>query len=190
MAIRRSDKVRLAELAGPRIWAKREEVEQRVKLRDHVSFCILIGALLTIEGVDGETTCIARELRDAEAKLAAIPDTDELDEADDAYLARTSWVDDWQPKPRCRPPLVEEPAERDIERRMKRYRTDLKDADPTRMSAFELYAWCLSKHGETYAEAAAAAAKAAEDLLLRLDALPDEPTQQDIEQALSAEENQ
>jgi hypothetical protein len=190
MAIRRSDRVRLAELAGPRIWPRRIEVERRVRLREHLSFCVLVGALLAIEDVDVETTCIARELRDAQAELDAIPDTDELEEADEAYLARTSWVDDWQPRPRYRPPLVDEPIERDIERRMKRYRTDLKDRDLAKMSVIDLYAWCLSKHGETYAEAAAAAQKAAANLLLRLDELPDEPTDEDIERALLAEENQ
>ena len=157
--------MRLARLAGPRLRAKRQEIERRVEFRDRFSFCALVGILLEIEGVDPETTCIARQCREAEAELAAIPDTPELEEADAAYLARTSWVDNWQPKPRYRPPRVEEPIEREIERLMTRYRTDLKDADLTKMSSFDLYTWCLSRHGETCAEAAAAAQKAAEDLL-------------------------
>ena len=58
------------------------------------------------------------------------------------------------------------------------------------MSAFDLYTWCLSRHGETYEEAAAECKKAAKDLLLRLNNLPDGPIQEDIAPVLSAEENQ
>ena len=58
------------------------------------------------------------------------------------------------------------------------------------MSAFELYTWCLSRHGETYDEAAAECVKAAKDLLLHLDKFPDDPAEEDIERARSAEENQ
>ena len=53
---------------------------------------------------------------------------------------------------------------------MTRYRTDLTDIDLATHSPVELFAWCLSQHGESYDEAAAAAAKAAENLLLRFDA--------------------
>jgi len=111
-------------------------------------------------------------------------------QADEAYLARTSWVEDWQPRSRYRPPRAEEPVEREIERLMQRYRTDLNDSDPTKMSAFDLCAWCLSRHGESYEEAAAAAQKAARNLLLAIDGLPEDPTDEDIERAVSALENQ
>ena len=194
MAIHRSDRVRLARLAGPRLRAERAEVERRIKLRDRTRFRTAVGLLLQLEGIDPEATCVAGEIEEAEAELAAIPDTEALREADEAYLARTSWVDEWKPRPRYRPPVVEEPIERKIERRMKRYRTDLKNADLTRMSVFDLYCWCLSHYSDNYNEAAAASGKAAEraakDLLLFLDTLPDDPTDEDIERALSAEENQ
>jgi hypothetical protein len=58
------------------------------------------------------------------------------------------------------------------------------------MSAFDLYCCCLSKHGTSYAEAAPKAQEAAENLLLRLDGLPDDPTDEDIERAVYAQENQ
>ena len=193
MAIRRSDRVRLARLAGPRLWAERAEVEQRDQWRVRRSFALRVALLLCVEEVDPESTCIGDRYREAQVALDAIPDTPELQKADDAYLARedAGWVDDWQPKPRYRPPPREEKTfESEIERLMGRFRTDCKDMDITKHSPFELYAWCLSKHGETYAEAAAAAQKAAENLLLRLDDLPDDPTDEDIERALSDEENQ
>jgi hypothetical protein len=193
MAIRPSDRRRLARLAGPRVWAKREEVERRVKLRDQIGFCVLVGTLLTIEGVDPETTCIPARVGEAQAELAAIPDTPELEQADEDYLAREDpgWVDDWQRKARYRPlPREEKTPESEIERLMGRYRTDCKDVDLSTRSSFELYAWCLSRHGATYEEAAAECDKAAEDLLLRLDELPDDPTPEDIERVLLAEEKQ
>jgi hypothetical protein len=194
MAIRRSDKVRLARLAGPRLWEERRVVEERVKLRDRARFRTAVGVLLCLEGIDPETTCIARAIEEAEAALDAIPDSEELERTDEAYLARTSWFDEWQPKSRYRPPRVEEPIERDIERRMKRYRTDGKNPDLAKLSVFDLYCWCLSHYGESYDEAAGASGKAAEeaakDLLLFLDTLPDNPSDEDIERAISARKNQ
>ena len=190
MAIRPTDKRRLARLAGPRIWEERRAVERRVELCERVSFCDVVGVLLEMEGIDPETTCIPARLRKAQAELNAISDSEELEKADEAYLARTSWVEDWQPRSRYRPPRAEEPVEREIERLMQRYRTDLNDSDPTKMSAFDLCAWCLSRHGESYEEAAAAAQKAARNLLLAIDGLPEDPTDEDIERAVSALENQ
>ena len=186
MAIRRSDRARLARLAMPLVAAKRSEVEERVKLRDRLSFCLRVAILLAVEEVDPESTCIVQRYREAEAELAAIPDTPELEKADEEYLVRwdASWIDDWQPKPRYRPPRVEEPIEREIERLMKRYRTDLKDSDLTKMSAFDLYAWCLSRHGAIYNEAAVECEKAAENLLLLLDESPEDATEEDIEQSI------
>jgi len=187
MTIRRSDKARLARLAAPRLWAKRHEVEHRVELRDDVRFCTLVRIMLMVEGVDPETTCVPRDLRDAQAKLAAIPDTPELKQADEDYLAREdpSWIDDWQSKPRYRPPpRQEKTAKGEIERLMGRYRTDCKDMDITKYSQFELFAWCLSRHGATYREAAAECAKAAKDLLLDLGLLPEGASAADIEQSI------
>jgi hypothetical protein len=187
MAIRRSDRARLARLAGPRLWAKRNEVERRVELREDVRFCTLVSIMLTAEGVDPETTCVPRHLREAQAELAAIPDTPELEDADDDYLAREDpgWIDDWQPKPRYRPPpRQEKTAKGEIERLMGRYRTDCKDMDITKHSDFELFAWCLSQHGATYREAAPECAKAAKDLLLDLGLLPQGATEKDLEDSI------
>ena len=193
MAIRVSDRRRLAALADPRRREERHAVEERVALRKRLSFFGRVAILLAVEEVDPESTCIADRYREAKAALAAIPDTPELEKADAAYLARSDgrWNEDWQPRPRYQPPpRVEEPIKSAIERLMMRYRTDLRDSDLTKMSAFELYAWCLSRHGETYEEAAADCKKAAKDWLLRLNNLPDDPTQEDISPVLSAEENQ
>jgi hypothetical protein len=193
MAIRRSDRVRLARLADPRLREERLAVEERAALRKRLNFFRRVAILLAVEDVDPESTCIARKLREAEAALAAMPRIPELAKTDTGSLARSDArsIGDWQPRSRDQPPpRIEEPIKGAIERLMTRYRTELMDADLTRMSAFDLYAWCLSQHGETYAEAAAAAQKAAANLLLRLDELPDEPTDEDIERALSAEENQ
>jgi hypothetical protein len=185
--------MRLARLAGPRLREERRAVEERIALRKRLGFFGRVAILLAVEEADPESTCIADRYREAKAALAAIPDTPELAKADAAYLARSAgrWSEDWQPRPRYQPPpRVEEPIKSAIERLMRRYRTDLRDSDLTKMSAFDLYAWCLSRHGETYDEAAAECEKAAKDLLLRLDRLPDDPTEEDIERALSAEENQ
>jgi hypothetical protein len=193
MAIRVSDRRRLAALADPRLREERHAVEERVALRKRLSFFGRVAILLAVEEVDPESTCIADRYREAKAALAAIPDTPELEKADAAYLARSDgrWNEDWQPRPRYQPPpCVEEPIKSAIERLMMRYCTDLRDSDPTKMSAFKLYAWCLSRHGETYEEAAAECEKAAKDLLLRLNNLPNDPTQEDIAPVLSAEENQ
>jgi hypothetical protein len=193
MAIRVSDRRRLAALADPRRREERHAVEERVALRKRLSFFGRVAILLAVEEVDPESTCIADRYREAKAALAAIPDTPELEKADAAYLARSDgrWSEDWQPRPRYQPPpRVEEPIKSAIERLMGRYRTDLRDSDLTKMSAFDLYTWCLSRHGETYDEAAAACQAAAKDLLLRLDQLPDDPTEEDIDRVLSAEENQ
>ena len=187
MAIRRSDKARLARLAGPRIWAERAPIEQRVKLRDNVRFYTLVEIMLMVEDVDPETTCVPGRLREVQAKLAAIPDTPELAEADEDYLAREdpSWIDDWRPKPRYRPPPREEKtAKGEIERLMGRFRTDCKDMDITKHSPFDLFAWCLSRHGATYREAAPECAKAAKDWLLDLGLLPEDMTTEDIEQSI------
>ncbi len=168
MAIRRADRARLARLAGPRLREAHDAVEDRAKLRNKLCFFRRVALLLAVAEVEPESTCIARRLHEAEAALAAIPDTPELAKADEAYLAclDTRSIDDWQ-TPRYRPPpRVEEPIKSAIERLMTRYRTDLTDIDLATHSPFELFAWCLSRHGATYDEAADKARKAAEDLLL------------------------
>jgi hypothetical protein len=171
MAIRPTDRRRLARLAGPRIWARREEVERRVALRERFSLCLLVAVLLEIEGVDLGTTCVPARLDEAVAKLDAIDDTPESEQADEAYLARSSWIDDWQPKSRYRPPLRQElTAEGEIEQRMRHYRTDAA-IDFARASLFDLYAWCLSRHGASYREAAAECQKAANGSSKRFAAL-------------------
>ena len=192
MAIRVSDRRRLAALADPRLREERYAVEERVALGDRFSFCLFVAILLDLAEIDPESTCIMREFREAEAALDAIPDTPELEKADDEYLARwdASWIDDLRPRSRYRPPLREEKTvEGEAERLMKRYRAG-GEIDVATAPAFDLFAWCLSRHGETYDEAAAECEKAAKDLLLRLDKLPDDPTEEDIERVLSAEENQ
>ena len=178
MAIRRADRARLARLAGPRLREAHDAVEDRAKLRNKLRFFRRVALLLAVAEVEPESTCIARRLHEAEAALAAIPDTPELAKADEAYLAclDTRSIDDWQ-TPRYRPPpRVEEPIKSAIERLMTRYRTDLTDIDLATHSPFELFAWCLSRHGPTYDEAADKARKAAEDLLLLIDELPNDPT--------------
>ena len=178
MAIRRADRARLARLAGPRLREAHDAVEDRAKLRNKLRFFRRVALLLAVAEVEPESTCIARRLHEAEAALAAIPDTPELAKADEAYLAclDTRSIDDWQ-TPRYRPPpRVEEPIKSAIERLMTRYRTDLTDIDLATHSPFELFAWCLSRHGATYDEAADKARKAAEDLLLLIDELPNDPT--------------
>jgi hypothetical protein len=194
MAIRRNDRRRLARLAMPLVATKRNEVERRVQWRAEVAFCEHVEALLRLEGVDPESTCILRHLREAEAQLAAIPDTPALQEADEAYLARldTRWVDEeWKRGQRYRPPPREEKTfEGEVERLMGRYRTDIQNKDLTKASVMELYAWCLSRHGATIEEATADIAKAVKNLQLRLDQLPDDATEEDIERALLAEEHQ
>lgn len=187
MAIRQSDRARLARLAGPRLWARRHEVEHRFGLREDVRFCTLVGIMLMAEGVDPETTCVPRHLREAREALAAIPDTPELEQADDDYLDREDpgWIDDWQPKPRYQPPpRQEKTAKGEIDRLIGRFRTDCKDMDITKHSLFDLFAWCLSKHGASYAEAAPECAKAAKDLLLDLDLLPEGATAKDLEDSI------
>jgi hypothetical protein len=193
MAIRRTDRMRLARLAGPRLREERHAVEERVALRKRLSFFGRVAILLAVEEVDPESTCIAERYREVEVALATIPDTPELEKADAAHMARSGarWSEDWQPRPRYQPPpRVEEPIRSAIERLMMRYRTDLSDSDVTKMSAFELYAWCLSRHGETYEEAAAECKKAAKDLLLRLDGLPDDAESDDSERAHLAQQSQ
>jgi len=178
MAIRRADRARLARLAGPRLREAHDAVEDRAKLRNKLRFFRRVALLLAVAEVEPESTCIARRLHEAEAALAAIPDTPELAKADEAYLAclDTRSIDDWQ-TPRYRPPpRVEEPIKSAIERLMTRYRTDLTDIDLATHSPFELFAWCLSRHGATYDGAADKARKAAEDLLLLIDELPNDPT--------------
>ena len=192
MAIRRTDRLRLARLAGPRLRDARDAVEERARLRNRLCFFRRVTLLLAVAEVDPERTCIARRLDEAEAALAAIPDTPELAKADEAYLAclDTRSIDDWQ-TPRYRPPPhVEEPIKSAIERLMTRYRTDLTDIDLATHSPFELFAWCLSRHGATIDEAAEPIAKAAENLLLAAGALPDEAAPDDPERADLTEENQ
>ena len=143
MAIRRTDRLRLARLAGPRLRDARDAVEERARLRHRLCFFRRVTLLLAVAEVDPERTCIARRLHEAEAALAAIPDTPELANADEAYLARldTRSIDDWQTTPRYRPPRrVEEPVKSAIERLMTRYRTDLTDVDLATHSPVELYA--------------------------------------------------
>ena len=65
---------RLARLAGPRLWARRHEVQHRVELRDRIRFCLLVGMLLEIDGVDPNTTSVARTLREARAAAAVVHD--------------------------------------------------------------------------------------------------------------------
>jgi hypothetical protein len=194
MAIRRGDRQRLARLAMPLVWAERHAVERRVELRKSVAQSELIEGLLLLEGVDPESTCVMRDLREAEAALAAIPDTPELRETDDDYLARadTRWIDEeWERGRRYRPPPRAQKTFRgEVERLIGRYRTDVRDKDLTKASPLELLAWCLSRHGATVDEAADDVEKAAADLLLLLDELPEDATPEDIECALLAQENQ
>src|SRR5205085_8190126 len=129
MAIRRTDRLRLARLAGPRLREARHAVEDRARLRNKLCFFRRVALLLAVAEVEPESTCIARRLHEAEAALAAIPDTPELAKADEAYLAclDTRSIDDWQ-TPRYRPPpRVEEPVKSAIERPMPRYRNRLPD---------------------------------------------------------------
>jgi hypothetical protein len=192
MAIRRADRARLARLAGPRLREAHDAVEDRAKFRNKLCFFRRVALLLAVAEVEPESTCIARRLHEAEAALAAIPDTPELAKADEAYLAclDTRSIDDWQ-TPRYRPPpRVEEPIKSAIERLMTRYRTDLTDIDLATHSPFELFAWCLSRHGATYDEAADKARKAAEDLLLLIDELPNDPTLGDPARTDLIEEHQ
>ena len=194
MAIRPNDRRRLARLAMPLVYARRAEASRRVELRQSVRFLEHLHALLLLEGIDPERTCVARSLREAEAKLAAIPDTPELRKTDAAYLARTDsrWIDEeWERGRRYRPPPREEKTfAGEVERLIGRYRTDCRDIDLATRSQIELFAWCLSRHGATIDEAAADVATAARDLLLLLDQLPDDAAPEDIERALSAAENQ
>ena len=193
MAIRRADRARLARLAGPRLREAHDAVEDRAKLRNKLCFFRRVALLLAVAEVEPESTCIARRLHEAEAALAAIPDTPELEKADEAYLAclDTRSIDDWQTTPRYRPPRrVEGPVKSAIERLMTRYRTDLTDIDLATHSPFELFAWCLSRHGATYDEAADKARKAAEDLLLLIDELPNDPTLGDAARGDLIEEHQ
>jgi len=185
--------MRLARLAGPRLREERHALEERVALRKRLRFFGHVAILLAVEEADPESTCIADRYREAEAALAAIPDTPELQKADAAYLARSDGrgSKDWQPRPRYHPPpRVEEPIKSAIERLMRRYRTDLRDSDLAEMSAFDLYAWCLSRHGETYDEAAAECEKAARDLLLKLKAERDDAESGDSERAYLAQQSQ
>jgi hypothetical protein len=178
----------------PLVATKRSEVDRRVGWRAGVRFCEHVEALLRLEGVDPETTCVVLRLRKAEAQLAAIPDTPALKEADEAYLARldTHWVDEeWKRGRHYRPPPREEKTfAGEVERLMGRYRTDIQNKDLTKASVMELYAWCLSRHGATIEEATADIARTAKDLLLRLRGLPDDAAPADIERALLAEEHQ
>jgi hypothetical protein len=194
MAIRRSDQRRLARLAMPLVAAERAAVERRVELRQWVGMFELIGALLLIEEIDPESTCVMDRLREAEAELAAIPDTPALRQADEEYLARmdTRWVDEeWERGRRYRPPpRAEKTFKGEVERLIGRYRTDVPEIDFAKKSPVELLAWCLSRHGATIDEAVENIAKAAEDLLLALDALPDEPAPGDPEHADLAKEDQ
>src|SRR5207248_367905 len=112
-------------------------------------------------------TCLMDRLREAEAELATIPDSPELRQAESSKRYRP-------------PPREKAPIEREIERLMGLYRSDVQETDLATRSPIELFAWCLSRHGATYEEAAAEIAKAAKDLLLRLDKLADDPTQADI----------
>ena len=177
----------------PLVWAERHAVQKRQSLRGNVAFFELIGALLLIEGVDPESTCLMRCLGEAEAALAAIPDTPALRRADEAYLARvdTSWIDEeWERGRRYRPPPREEKTlASEVQRLIGRYRTDC-DIDVVKASPMELLAWCLSRHGATIEEAADDIAEAAEDLLLELEALPDEAAPGDPERADLSQENQ
>jgi hypothetical protein len=184
MAIRPNDRRRLARLAMPLVSARRDEVNHRVELRQSVDFLEYVEALLLLEGIDPERTCVKGHLHEADATLAAIPDTPELQRADDEYLARadTGWVDaEWDKGRHYRPPVREEESSKtEIERLMGRYRTDCRDIDVATASVFDLLAWCLARHGATVAEAQDDIDEAAKDLELLLDRLPDDPTEEDI----------
>src|SRR5204863_253717 len=143
-----------------------------------------------------ERTVAPRRERPEPVALPSLRNTADLApamaKADEAYLAclDTRSIDDWQ-TPRYRPPpRVEEPIKSAIERLMTRYRTDLTDIDLATHSPFELFAWCLSRHGATYDEAADKARKAAEDLLLLIDELPNDPTLGDAARGDLIEEHQ
>jgi hypothetical protein len=178
----------------PLVAARRGAVEHRDELRQRVGMFELICLLLLLEEIEPESTCLIRRLREAEAELAAIPDTPALRRADEEYLARvdTGWVDEeWERGRRYRPPPCEEttPAS-EVQRLIGRYRTDITDKDLAKASPIELLAWCLSRHGATIEEAAGDIAEAADDLLLFLDELPDDAAPDDPERADLAEENQ
>ena len=194
MAIRRNDRRRLARLALPLVSARRDEVMRRVGLRRSVGFFEHLEVLLRLEGIDPEGTCVMPRLRETEATLAAIPDTPELRRADDDYLARadTGWVDrEWDRGRRYRPPPHEEKTfESEVERLIGRYRADLRERDFAACSPMELYAWCLSRHGASIAEATENIAEAAKNLLLLVRDLPEDAAPEDVERALLAEENQ
>jgi hypothetical protein len=194
MAIRPNDRRRLARLAMPLVYARRDEVNRRMELRASLRCSEHVHALLLLEGIDPESTCVMRRLREVEAKLAAIPDTPELEEADEAYLARadTGWIDEeWRRGRRYRPPPREEKTfASEVERLIGRFRSDIREIDSVQASPIELYAWCLSKHGASFDEATENVAEAAQDLLLLVEGLPEDATPEDIERALLGEENQ
>jgi len=180
MAIRRNDRRRLARLAMPLAYARRDEVMRRVRTRESLAFYESLCGMLRLEGIDPEKTCVVGGLRAVEAWLAAIPDTPELRRADDDYLARvdTGWIDEeWRRGSRYRPPPRDEKTfGSEVERLIGRYRADPRERDFAACSPMELYAWCLSRHGASIAEAAENIAEAAQDLLLLVEGLPEDAT--------------
>src|ERR1700693_3082206 len=158
MAVRRTDRARLARLAAPLVFAERAPIQRRRELRSGAAFLKLVRELLLREGIDPESTCVMGQLREDEAALAAIPDTPELREADEAYCARrnTGWIDEeWNRgrRYRRRAPVGEKTFKSEVERLIGRYRADPR-IDVTKASLRKLRAWCLSRKNDPMEQAA------------------------------------
>jgi hypothetical protein len=144
MAVRRSDRRRLARLAAPRVAARLYAVEHRRSLRSTVAMGETIRGLLEALNIEPAGTHAIRYAEGAAAELAAIPDTPELRQADTEYCERrdTGWIGQEWGRGRYRPPIETKTVADELKRLIKLYR-ERPAIDLAQASMYETYAWCL-----------------------------------------------
>ena len=149
MAVRRRDKARLARLAAPLVFAESVQVRRRQGWRQTVQIGEVAREVLLHEGVDPALAYGMRGAERAAAALAAIPDTPELQQADEDYCAREDsgqLAELWSAgRRRSRsPPIPEKTFESEVRRLMQRYR-ERPEIDFATAPLVQLSAWCLSR---------------------------------------------
>jgi hypothetical protein len=126
--------VRLETTAFSISWSERQEAQHRQSLRACVAWSSLIRERFRIMGIDPALAVTLRRGEHAAAELAAIPDTDELQAADEAIVrAERSNRDDGARQVRAK-----------ITRLAEQYRGGQHSSDLPNASPAELLAFCVA----------------------------------------------
>jgi hypothetical protein len=130
----RAREARIARLAAALASAESARIDHRSALRATATIGAVVRCALAAKGIDPAIATRLREADAAEAALAAIPDTQELQQADHGYAAG---------EPDCGPGALDAFVA-ETRRLATRYEADC-EIDLAAAPLADLFAWCLSR---------------------------------------------